>query len=104
MKTSTADYWDNIQKKNMVSPFEIHLSDIPLCPICGNYLIPNLRCDDTFVQTPHIKNVEDYKIFIQNAYDNNIVLKDKVSEKIMDKSLFIQEDIGKVLYDIKNQD
>ena len=124
--------------KNMISPFEILTSDIPLCPICGNYLIPNLRCDDTFIETPHIKNVGDYKIFIQNAYDNNVVLmelgvgfntpviirypfesitlqypnakliriniaKDKVSEKIIDKSLFIQEDIGKVLLDIKNK-
>jgi NAD-dependent SIR2 family protein deacetylase len=121
--------------ENMVSPFEIRSSDIPQCPKCGNYLIPNLRCDDTFIETPHLKNVENYKSFIQNAIEKNIVLlelgvgfntpviirypfeaialqypnaklirinimKDTISKKIIGKSIFIQEDIGKVLSDI----
>ena len=120
---------------NMISPFEIRTSDIPHCPKCGNFLIPNLRCDDTFVETPHITNIETYKTFIQNAFEKNIVLlelgvgfntpviirypfeaitlkypnarlirlniaKDIISEKIIEKSIFIQDDIWKVLSDI----
>ena len=124
--------------KNMISPFEINTADIPHCPKCGNYLIPNLRCDNTFVETPHITNVEAYKTFIQNAFENNILLlelgvgfntpviirypfetitlqyphaklirvniaKDTISERIIEKSIFIQEDIGKVLSDVLNR-
>ena len=97
--------------------------------------MPNLRCDDTFVEIPHITNIEAYKAFIQNAFEKNIVLlelgvgfntpviirypfeaitfqyphaklirvnitEDTISEKIIKKSIFIQEDIGKVLSDI----
>jgi NAD-dependent SIR2 family protein deacetylase len=121
--------------ENMVSPFEIRFSDIPKCPKCGNYLIPNLRCDDTFIEIPHIKNFENYKTYIQNNYEKNMVLlelgvgfntpviirypfetitlqyphaklirinisEDTISKKINKKSVFIQEDIGKVLSDI----
>jgi len=121
--------------ENMVSPFAICSDDIPYCPKCGSCLMPNLRCDDTFVETPHIKNVDIYKTFIQNAFECKIVLlelgvgfntpviirypfeaitlqypnaklirvniaDDAVSEKINNKSIFIQEDIGKVLADI----
>ena len=123
--------------ENMASPFEIHFDDIPYCPRCGSYLMPNLRCDNTFVETPHIRNIDSYKTFIQNAFENNIVLlelgvgfntpviirypfetitlqyqyaklirvniaENIVSEKINDKSIFIQEDIGKALSDIMN--
>jgi len=123
--------------ENMISPFEIRPDDIPYCPKCGNYLIPNLRCDDTFVETPHTENVNTYKTFIQNAFENRIVLlelgvgfntpviirypfeaitlqyphaklirinisEDTISEKISNKSIFIQDDIGKVLSDILN--
>jgi NAD-dependent SIR2 family protein deacetylase len=121
--------------ENMVSPFEIRPGDIPFCPKCGNYLMPNLRCDDAFVETPHIKNADTYKTFIKNAFENNIVMlelgvgfntpviirypfevitlqyphaklirvniaDDVISKKIIDKSIFIQHDIGKVLSDI----
>jgi len=121
--------------KNMISPFEINVADIPLCPKCGNFLMPNLRCDNTFVETPHITNVETYKTFIQNAFESNIVLlelgvgfntpviirypfetitlqcpnakliriniaEDTISERIIEKSIFIQDDIGKVLSDV----
>jgi len=121
--------------KNMVSPFAISSDDIPYCPKCGSYLMPNLRCDDTFVEKPHIKNTDTYKTFIQNAFEKKIVLlelgvgfntpviirypfeaitlqyphaklirvniaDDTISEKISNKSIFIQEDIGKVLADI----
>ncbi|MCS5421138.1 NAD-dependent protein deacetylase, SIR2 family [Psychrilyobacter piezotolerans] len=49
---------------NMISPYEIDKKDIPLCPRCNKPLVPNLRCDNTFVETPHMKNLGDYKGFI----------------------------------------
>jgi len=124
--------------ENMAYPFEIRHADIPRCPKCGNYLIPNLRCDDTFVEAPHLRNVESYTTFIQNTLEKNVVLlelgvgyntpviirypfeaitlkyphakliriniaEDVISERIIDKSIFIQEDIGKVLSDIMSK-
>lgn len=46
---------------------------IPKCPKCGNYLIPNLRCDDKFVENPHMYNLDQYRNFIMNNIDKNIV-------------------------------
>jgi hypothetical protein len=87
----------------------------------------------------YLKNVDAYKTFIKNAFENNIVMlelgvgfntpviirypfeaitlqyphhaklirvniaDDTVSEEIIDKSIFIQHDIGKVLSDILNK-
>jgi NAD-dependent SIR2 family protein deacetylase len=60
--------------KNMVSPLEIHPAHVPRCPRCGGLLIPNLRCGDTFVEAPHIKNIERYEAFLKEAYGRNLVL------------------------------
>ena len=60
--------------ENMVSPFEIREADIPCCPKCGKYLMPNLRCDHRFVEKPHIQNHTLYANFINNAHDKNLVL------------------------------
>jgi hypothetical protein len=60
--------------ENMISHFEIRPVDIPRCPKCGSYLIPNLRYDDYFVETPHIKNAQSYKNFIQNSYSRRLCL------------------------------
>lgn len=46
---------------------------IPKCPKCGNYLIPNLRCDDKFVENPHMYNLDKYRDFIMSNIDKNIV-------------------------------
>ena len=78
-KPCTQDVYDNeelIKKmiKNMVSPFEIQNTDIPLCPKCGKYLMPNLRCDHRFVEQPHIKNQTLYVDFVNKAIDKNMVL------------------------------
>ena len=121
--------------ENTVSPFEICSDDIPYCPKCDYFLIPNLRCDETFVETPHLINAEPYKIFIQNSYNKKIVLLElgvgfntpviirypfevitskypnttlvrinltdvDVSDIIKEKSICIQDDIGKILSDI----
>lgn len=59
---------------HMPNAFEIRTEDIPICPHCGAHLIPNLRCDDHFVETPHIANINHYKTFIDDSVDKNLVL------------------------------
>eukprot|EP01084_Bolivina_argentea_P282770 484101_1 len=63
--------------KNMVSSVnkdnKINNKFIPRCSHCKSYLIPNLRCDDTFIEKPHMKNMQDYQDFISNNSDKNIV-------------------------------
>jgi NAD-dependent SIR2 family protein deacetylase len=59
---------------NMVSPFEIHEADIPLCPRCGKYLMPNLRCDYNFVEIPHIQNAKRYEYFLHDALGKRLIL------------------------------
>jgi NAD-dependent SIR2 family protein deacetylase len=121
--------------ENMVSPFEIRNADIPRCPKCGDYLMPNLRCDGAFVETPHLVNAEPYSNFIQNSQNKKLVLLElgvgfntpviirypfetitlqypnatlvrvntadvSVSDKIKEKAICIQDDLGKVLSDV----
>lgn len=59
---------------NMPNPFEIRKEDIPKCPRCGKLLVPNLHCDNTFVETPHMKNYPAYQNFVENCGDENVVL------------------------------
>ena len=59
--------------KNMPSKFAVRTEDIPRCPKCGRYLIPNLRCDDTFVEKPHMKKQKEYRKFIEDNKDKNIL-------------------------------
>lgn len=58
--------------KNMPNALEIRTEDIPKCG-CGAYLIPNLRCDDQFVETPHVRNMDDYSQFINTRYRQKVV-------------------------------
>ncbi len=64
--------------KNMINNMadEYHISEdtIPYCPNCGNYLIPNLRKDNKFIEKPHIKNKAVYKQFINDSLDKNTLL------------------------------
>ncbi len=57
---------------NMPNSFEIRTEDIPKCS-CGEYLIPNLRCDDTFVEMPHMRNMDDYSQFINSHQAQKVV-------------------------------
>ncbi len=58
---------------NMPNTFEIRSEDIPRCPYCGSPLVPNLRCDDSFVETPHMRNMELYNDFIDAHRDRRLV-------------------------------
>lgn len=60
--------------KNMVSPFEVRQEDIPCCPRCGSFLVPNLRCDHRFVEKPHLQNMESYEAFMNGAHNKKTVL------------------------------
>lgn len=52
---------------------QVKIDTIPRCPYCGNYLIPNLRCDNTFVEKQHMKNEEKYRDFLRKNIDKNII-------------------------------
>lgn len=78
-KPCSQDVYDNkaminTMIENMVSPFEIRTEDIPHCPRCGELLIPNLRCDYTFVEKPHMKNITDYQQFLDTSIDKSLVM------------------------------
>lgn len=58
---------------NMPSPLEIRTEDIPICPKCGRYLVPNLRCDGSFVEKPHTENVGAYTSFLEGSKQKRTV-------------------------------
>lgn len=58
---------------NMVSPFEIRTEDIPVCPRCGKPLVPNLRCDNRFVEKPHLLNLPQYERYVMDS-ENKVVV------------------------------
>lgn len=59
--------------RNMVSPLEIRTEDIPLCPRCGSPLIPNLRCDDHFVEKPHLQNLPRYEGYLTDCAEKAVL-------------------------------
>ncbi len=71
-------FYNEAMIKNMVSHmpnvFEIKTEVIPYCPKCGAHLIPNLRCDDKFVEKPHIQNVDEYEAWLNNVHDGRLLL------------------------------
>lgn len=60
--------------KNMGEDLKIKEEDIPKCPKCGAYLIPNLRVDHRFVEKPHMKNLSNYGEFIKSSKDKKVLL------------------------------
>lgn len=141
-KSCTQEVYPNrkmidIMLTHMVSAFEVRKSDIPRCPNCGGYLVPNLRCDSNFVEEPHIQNMAQYKQFLASGQNKKIILLElgvgfntpgiirlpfeiqtarlanahlirvnreyaDVPNSILGKSVSLQEDVGKVLGDIKS--
>jgi NAD-dependent SIR2 family protein deacetylase len=64
----------DVMLKNMPAPLEIRQEDIPMCPKCGSFLMPNLRCDNRFVEKPHLHNNSQYLAFVNNSKDKKVVL------------------------------
>ena len=52
---------------------EIRKEDIPRCEDSGDLLVPNLRIDSNFVETPHMVNRDKYIEFINTNADKNIL-------------------------------
>lgn len=50
------------------------LKEIPRCPDCGDFLIPNLRCDNFFCETEGSKYFDDYYNFIIKNKDKKLLL------------------------------
>lgn len=59
---------------NMPNAYEVRTGDIPYCPHCGAPLVPNLRCDNTFVEAPHIFNTPAYEAWLNNTPGGNLLL------------------------------
>lgn len=78
-KPCTQDVYDNKEMidrmiNNMGESLRIRIEDIPRCSKCGEFLVPNLRVDNTFVQKPHLVNVSKYEKFVREAKDKRVVL------------------------------
>lgn len=65
--------WVERMVRNMPDSFAVRPQDIPYCPKCGAPLAPNLRCDNTFVEQPHLANWKQYERFIQEGTMQNTV-------------------------------
>lgn len=59
---------------NMPSPLAIREEDVPLCPRCGDLLMPNLRCDGRFVEKPHMEHYPAYASFVERHERKKLVL------------------------------
>lgn len=52
---------------------EIKSEDIPKCPVCHEFLVPNLRTDGNFVEEPNMVNKDEYIHFINSYAKSSIV-------------------------------
>lgn len=59
---------------NMLGTFDVRPEDIPHCIHCGAPLVPNLRCDSTFVEAPHITNTNDYETWLNGKDGGSLLL------------------------------
>lgn len=64
----------NTMVENIEDEFYIREEYIPLCPKCGEFLVPNLRKDNFFVEKPHFKNLNAFNDFIKRAKGKNFIL------------------------------
>ncbi len=75
----TQEVYDNCEMVermvgNIVDDYYIREQDVPRCPHCGSFLIPNLRKDGTFVEEPHLRNLDAYYEYISHAETQKITL------------------------------
>ena len=60
------EYVKNILEHIDRNTMKARKEDIPRCPKCGRRMIPNVRCDNRFVEEPHILNYKLYNRFLSN--------------------------------------
>lgn len=78
-KPCSADVYNSLpyierMRNNMENKYHIKTEFIPRCPHCGGLLKPNLRQDDTFVDSPHIHNYQDYENFMNQLPESKAPL------------------------------
>ena len=60
---------------NIDSELKILSNLVPKCPVCGENMSVNLRCDDTFVEDDNWYKMQNkYDDFIKNNSDKNVLL------------------------------
>ncbi len=59
--------------KNKVDDYTIRKEDIPICPKCNDYLVPNLRCDNSFVEKPYMFNYNKYIDYLEDVINKKTV-------------------------------
>ncbi|MBQ2640275.1 MAG: Sir2 silent information regulator family NAD-dependent deacetylase [Bacilli bacterium] len=60
---------------NIDKDLKIPTSLVPKCPVCGENMSVNLRCDDTFVEDDNWYNMQSkYTDFIKNNSDKKVLL------------------------------
>ena len=75
----TQEVYDNRKQvecmvNHILDDYYMRQEDIPLCPRCGNFLIPNLRKDSSFVEEIHLKNLPAYTQYVEMAKHKKITL------------------------------
>lgn len=79
-KPCKKEVFDNKEMINkMISNMDTNImkireEDIPRCPYCKRLLKPNLRIDDSFVEEPHLVNLDSYENFIHSSKKDSLVL------------------------------
>lgn len=64
------EVYDN---KNFITSYLDNEKSIPMCKKCGDYLIPNLRCDNYFCESK-VTGFDDYYNFILNNKEKKLLL------------------------------
>ena len=60
---------------NIDDDLKIPSNLVPKCPVCGEEMSVNLRCDDTFVEDDNWEVMHDkYEEFINNNIDKKVLL------------------------------
>lgn len=60
--------------KDLGDDLEIRDEHVPLCPKCGDFLVPNLRMDGSFVEGENMKNANGYMEFLKDSEDKRLLL------------------------------
>lgn len=69
------EVWNNRKEvermlERMPDPLHIREQDVPRCPHCGRLAVPNLRKDDSFVDTLYREGHPRYRAFLDRALED----------------------------------
>lgn len=63
-----------VDNKDFIDDYLNGNKSIPKCDVCGDYLIPNLRCDDFFCETQSSSNYQKYYDFVMKYREKKLLL------------------------------